>query len=138
MNTARYGRAMPSHLEYQHRFRAAVERRDHAAIVATLADNIVLHSPVLYQPFEGRDTVARLFEILLDVFEDFTYIHEWHDDQMSCLRFTTKVGEKQVEGVDILRYDNLGQIEDFTVMVRPLSAVQALADAVGSRLLEGS
>lgn len=115
-------------------FRKAVESEDHAAIVATLSPEIVFHSPVTFKPFLGRDAVAFLFTILLDVFKDFRYIDHVEGDGIAMLRFTTRVGDREVEGIDILRYGDDGLIADFTVMARPLSAVNALAEAIGSRL----
>ena len=116
-------------------FRAAVERADLDAVVATLAPGVVLHSPVTFKPFEGRDAVAFLFSILLRTFEDFRYIEEFHSsDGSSVLRFRTRVGDREVEGIDLIHFDADGLIDDFTVMVRPLSAALALRDAVGAQL----
>jgi len=119
-------------------FRAAIEAGDHAAMVATLAPDAKLHSPVAFKPFEGREQISALFEILLDVFEDFRYTDELAtpDDQTAALIFRTRIGDKEVEGLDLIRVKGTadGLIEDFTVMVRPLSAAIALAEAVGPRL----
>ena len=116
-------------------FRAAVERADLDAIVATLAPGVVLHSPVTFKPLEGRDAVAFLFSILLRTFQDFRYIGEFHSsDGSSVLRFRTRVGDREVEGIDLIHFDADGLIDDFTVMVRPLSATLALRDAVGAQL----
>ncbi len=48
--------------------------------------------------------------------------------------FQARVGDKQIEGLDLMRFDDAGKIADFTVMVRPLSATMALAEAVGKGL----
>lgn len=115
-------------------FRAAVEAENHDAMVACLSPNVVFHSPVTFKPFEGRDAVAHLFGVLLKVFEDFTYTDHLTGDRTAILLFRARVGDKQVEGADILRYGNDGLIDDFTVMVRPLSAAMALGEAVGKGL----
>jgi SnoaL-like protein len=115
-------------------FRAAVQARDHAGMVATLAPEPVLRSPVSFKPFEGRDAVSRLFEILLEVFEDFRYTDEFEADGKAALVFTARVGEREVEGLDLLRFDAEGRLEELTVMVRPASALMALGEAVGARL----
>lgn len=118
-----------------HAFRGAVERRDHAAMVATLADDVVLWSPLSFRPFEGRDSVARLLEVLLnEVFVDFRYTDELHsDDGTHGLIFRARVGEREVQGLDLLRCNDDGLISDFTVMVRPASGLEALGAAVGPR-----
>lgn len=116
-------------------FRKAVESRDLDAAIAALSPSVVLHSPVTFRPFEGRDAVTALFAILFDVFEDFRYVGEFASpDDGEVLRFRARVGDRLVEGIDMVRFDAEGLIEDFTVMVRPLSAAIALRDAVGSRL----
>jgi hypothetical protein len=115
-------------------FRAAVEARDLERMVAHLAPDAVLHSPVTFKPFEGRDAIRALFAILLDVFEDFGYTDELVGPDAQALIFRARVGDRQLEGVDILRFGPDGLIADFTVMVRPMSAVHALAEAVGARL----
>jgi limonene-1,2-epoxide hydrolase len=116
-------------------FRKAVEAEDLDAALAQLAPGVVLHSPVTLKPFEGREAVGVLFSILFKTFEDFRYVAEFEGpDGSAVLHFRTRVGDRQVEGIDMLRFDADGLIEDFTVMVRPLSAAMALRDAVGAQL----
>ena len=115
-------------------FRAAIERRDLDGMVATLADDVVLHSPVSFRPFEGREAVGRLFEILLRTFEDFRYTDELPGEEVHALIFRARVGDRDVEGLDLVRPGLDGRIVDFTVMVRPLTGVVALAEAVGAQL----
>lgn len=115
-------------------FRKAVESRDLEGMVAVLADDVVLHSPVTFKPFEGKEAVRRLFAVLLRTFEDFRYTDELAGDGSHALLFSARVGERAVEGLDLLRFGPDGLVEDFTVMVRPLSASIALAEAVGPQL----
>jgi ketosteroid isomerase-like protein len=117
-------------------FRAALEAKDHAGMVATIAPHAKLHSPVAFKPFDGRDQIAGLFTALLEVFEDFRYTDEFEspDGADAVLIFRARIGDKEVEGLDLIRPGADGLIEDFTVMVRPLSAAIALAEAVGPRL----
>jgi hypothetical protein len=105
-------------------------------MAATLAPHAKLHSPVAFKPFDGREQISTLFEILLDVFEDFRYTDELAspDGETAALIFRTRIASKEVEGLDLIRPGADGLIEDFTVMVRPLSAAIALAEAVGPRL----
>jgi hypothetical protein len=115
-------------------FRTAIERRDLDGMVATLADDVVLHSPVSFKPFEGKEAVGRLFEILLRTFEDFRYTDELVGEEVQALIFRARVGDRDVEGLDLVRPGPDGRIVDFTVMVRPLTGVIALAEAVGPQL----
>jgi SnoaL-like protein len=115
-------------------FRAAIERRDLDGMLATLADDVVLHSPVSFKPFEGREAVAGLLRIIVDTFEDFRYTDELPGEEVHALIFRARVGDREVEGLDLIRPGPDGRIADFTVMVRPLTGVVALAEAVGPRL----
>jgi hypothetical protein len=115
-------------------FRAAIEARDHARMVEALAPDVVFHSPITFRPFEGRELVATLFGVLLETFEDFRYTDELDGDGVKMLIFKARVGDRELEGLDVLRFDAEGKIAEFTVMVRPLSGAMALADAVGKGL----
>src|SRR5438309_7275320 len=103
------------------RFRSAVEGHDIEAARELLAEEIVFHSPVTFHPFIGRDTVARLLTEVAQVFEDFRYTDELDVDGAHALIFRANVAGREVEGIDLLRFDSDGLIGDFTVMVRPLS-----------------
>lgn len=116
-------------------FRTAVEAADHAGMVDAVADEIRLHSPVAFRPFEGREAVSQLFAALLETFEDFHYTDELDGgDGVHALIFRARIGDKQVEGLDLIRLDDEGKIYDFTVMVRPASGLMALAEAIGPKV----
>ena len=114
-------------------YRAAVERRDLDAVGELLAEDIVFHSPVTFHPFVGRDTVTRLLGEVIQVFEDFRFTDELEMDGAHALIFRATVAGKQIEGIDLLRFDADGLVEDFTVMLRPLSALVPFAQAMGER-----
>jgi hypothetical protein len=116
-------------------FRKAVEAHDLERIMALFADDAVLHSPVTFHPFEGRDAIRGLIAILIEVFRDFHYTDELDSpDGTKALVFSAKVGTRDLQGLDLLRFDESGLIRDLTVMVRPRSALEALLAQVGSRL----
>lgn len=119
-------------------FRAAVEAGDHGAMVACLTDDVLLHSPVTFEPFVGRAAVSQLFAALLRVFDEFRYTDELIGDAAHGLVFRARVGDRDVEGIDILRFSDDGRISDFTVMVRPRSAVEALGTAVMAELAKAT
>ena len=117
-----------------HAFRSAVERRDLEAAVELLADDVVFRSPAVFKPYQGRETVATILGTVLGVFEDFRYTDELAGEDVAALIFRTHVGAREVEGLDLIRTGPDGRIADFTVMVRPLTAVVALGEAVGPQL----
>ena len=117
------------------RFRRGVESKDVGVMMEAFADGAVLHSPITFRPFEGKEAIARLLGILMQVFQDFRYTDELTaEDGTKALIFRTRVGDRDVEGLDLIRFDETGLIRDFTVMVRPRSAVEALLREVSSRL----
>ncbi len=119
-----------------HAFRTAVEQRDETALLALLAPDVRLNSPVAFRPFVGRDAVAHVLRNVLEVFEDFEYIAELTSDEAVALIFTASVGGRQVQGLDLLRFDDSGNVSELTVMVRPLSGLNALAEAMAPRVAD--
>jgi limonene-1,2-epoxide hydrolase len=117
-------------------FRAAVEARDFEAAVALLADDVVFRSPVVFKPYHGRDTVGAILFAVSRVFEDFRYEREIGAEgaQDHALVFKARVGGREIHGCDFLHTDEQGLIDDFTVMVRPLSGALALAEAMKEQL----
>ncbi len=116
-------------------FRKAVEARSLEDMMAPFAEDAVLHSPITFKPFEGRAAIRGLLSILLEIFDEFSYTDQLEgEDGTRGLVFRARVGDLAVEGIDIIRFDADGVIRDFTVMVRPRSAAEALLAEVGSRL----
>jgi hypothetical protein len=116
-------------------FRAAVEAGDRAAMTSALAPDVVFNSPIKHRPFEGREAVGVLFGALIETFEDFRYTDQFEtEDGAKALVFRARVRDRELEGIDILRFDGDGLIADFTVMVRPLTGAIALAEEVGAKL----
>ncbi|MER7959219.1 MULTISPECIES: nuclear transport factor 2 family protein [unclassified Streptomyces] len=118
-----------------HAFRKAVENRDEDAIVALLAEDVVFTSPVAFKPYPGKAITAAILRGVMRVFEDFEYVREIAnpDGRDHALVFTATVNGRRIQGCDFLHFDEDGLIDDFTVMVRPLSAAQALAEAMGAQ-----
>ncbi|SEQ40699.1 nuclear transport factor 2 family protein [Streptomyces radiopugnans] len=116
-------------------FRRAVEARDEQALADLLAEDVVFTSPVAFRPYEGKAITAAILRGVMRVFEDFSYTREISDPggRDHALVFTATVGGRRVEGCDLLHFDEDGRIDYLTVMVRPLSAAQALAEAMGTQ-----
>ena len=120
------------------RFRAAVERKDLAAAGELLAADVVFHSPVTFHPFLGREMVTALLAQVIEVFEDFRYTDELAMDGGHALIFRATVAgtDREIEGIDLLRFehdDSDGPIADFTVMLRPMSALVPFAQQMAER-----
>jgi limonene-1,2-epoxide hydrolase len=119
-----------------HPFRRAIEARDLDAAVALMREDVVFRSPAVFKPYQGRDAVRRLLEAVMAVFEDFRYTREIgaEDARDHALVFETRVGDKQIEGCDFIHLDEHGAISELMVMVRPMSGMLTLAEAMKAQL----
>ncbi|WP_371494018.1 nuclear transport factor 2 family protein [Kitasatospora sp. NBC_00374] len=127
-------------METAARFRAAVEKRDLTALDELFTEDIRLYSPVKFRPFEGKPMVLGLFGVLLRTFDDLRYVGHFEgvtetgtdgrEAPSVVLPFRATVRGVQIHGIDLLQFDESGRVEEFTVMVRPQSAVHALGQAV--------
>ncbi|WNM33583.1 nuclear transport factor 2 family protein [Streptomyces sp. Li-HN-5-11] len=118
-----------------HPFRKAVENGDMDAVADLLADDVVFTSPVAFKPYPGKAITAAILRGVSRVFRDFTYVREIAnpDGRDHAFVFTATVAGKKLQGCDFLHFDENGRIDEFTVMVRPLSAAKALAEAMGAQ-----
>lgn len=98
-----------------------------------LADDVVFRSPVAFKPYEGKPIVAAILNGVARVFTDFHYVSSTEEENRSALVFSTKVGDVTVHGCDFITTNDAGLISEFTVMVRPLSAANALAEAMAAQ-----
>ncbi len=119
-----------------HPFRAAIEARDLDAAEALLHEDVVFRSPAVFTPYRGRFAVSQILRAVIEVFEDFRYTREIGADGSPdhVLVFRAHIGDKELEGADFLHEDADGLITEFTVMVRPLKGVLALAEAMKARM----
>ncbi len=116
------------------RFRAAAEGKDFSAIDELFADQVSFRSPVVFKPYEGREAIAMVLGAVGQVFEDFRYTDQVETGDTAVLVFEARVGDRELNGVDILRFDSEDRIAELIVMVRPMSGMHALADAMQSKL----
>jgi hypothetical protein len=117
-----------------HPFRAAVEARDLDQMRDCLRQDVVLHSPTSHKPFEGRELVVFILSNVVEIFEDFRYTGELSDDDAHMLRFEARVGDRDLEGVDLLDLDEDGNVAKLTVIMRPISGVTRFNEAMVERL----
>ena len=119
-----------------HPFREAVEAGDLEAAIGLLADDVSFRSPIVHEPYRGRDAVGVLLRAVATVFEDFRYEREIGAPGAPdhALVFRARIGDREVEGCDFVHTAADGSIDELVVMVRPLSAALALAEAMKARL----
>ncbi len=105
-------------------------------MTAAMAEDVEFHSPVAFRPFVGRESVAGLFTALLETFEEFEYTDELNEGNTTALIFNARVGDKKIQGLDFLRHNDAGEVQEFTVMLRPLSALIAMGEAMGPKVAD--
>ena len=115
-------------------FRAAVEAKDWEGARELFTEDVVFRSPVVFKPYEGLDALLVILGAVSQVFTDFRYTAHLEADEIAVLRFEAMVGDRSVEGVDILRFGAGAKIEELTVMVRPMSGMHALAERMREML----
>lgn len=119
------------------RFRRAAEAKDFSQVEELFTEDVVFKSPVVFKPYEGRDAVALLLGAVVQVFKDFHYVEHVETGDTAVLMFEARAGDRDLQGVDILRFAADGRIREMTVMVRPMSGVHALADEM-KKMLEAA
>jgi SnoaL-like protein len=115
-------------------FRRAAEAKDFSKGEELFSPEVVFRSPVVFKPYTGLEALGVLLGAVVEVFEDFRYVDQVETGDTAVLVFEAKVGEKQVNGVDVLRFGEDGRIAEMMVMIRPLSGLNALAEEMGRRL----
>ena len=115
-------------------FRKAVESGDADALIATLAEDVEFRSPAVHKPYVGRDQTGVILRAVTRVFEDFRYTHTYEGPDGWVLVFEARVGDKQVQGADFVHANDEGLVDALTVMIRPLSGLNAVVTAMGAEI----
>ena len=115
-----------------HRF---VATGDQALLRSLLADDVVFRSPAVHGPIPGKPATFLVLTTVVQIFENFRYEREFaagsHD---AGLEFAANVGKFELKGIDLIKFNAAGEMVEFEVMIRPLKALQALAEAMGNRI----
>jgi len=119
-------------LDDWHRF---VATADSALLASLLSDQIVFRSPAVQSPIPGREATLLVLTTVVRIFENFryhrTFIAGPHD---VALEFSANIGQWQLKGIDLIKFNETGEMVEFEVMIRPLKALQALSEAMGNRI----
>ncbi len=113
-----------------------VASRDLSNLLSIVHPDAVFRSPMANTAYTSAPALMLALSTVIQVFEDFTYHRQLAtDDGLNIvLEFSARVGDKQLKGIDLVRFNEEGQITEFEVMVRPLSGLQALGTEMGARL----
>ncbi|MGE8411334.1 MAG: nuclear transport factor 2 family protein [Pseudomonas sp.] len=118
------------------RWHAMIAQQDLGGLPDLLDAAVVFRSPMAHAAYPGAPVVATILGTVLEVFQDFAYHRQLAtaDGLDVVLEFSARVGDRQIKGIDMIRFDEQGKIVEFEVMVRPLSGLQALGEEMGRRL----
>ncbi len=113
-----------------------VRTRDPNGLLDLLADDVVFHSPVVHTPQIGKAITRMYLTAALHVFgnESFRYVREVIGKNDAVLEFETEIDAILVNGVDMIRWNDAGEITDFKVMVRPLKGINLIHNKMAELL----
>ncbi len=106
------------------------------ALAEIIREDAVFHSPVVHTPQQGRALVVAYLAaagVVLNT-DKFRYVREFSGGDNALLEFVTELDGIQINGVDIITFDEDGMIADFKVMVRPLKAINKVWEMMGAQL----
>jgi hypothetical protein len=116
------------------RWHEIVAQRDLEALSDVLAEDVTLGAPPYWNPLKGRELVAHLLGLIVHTIEDFRYRREWVSGSELALEFTGRVGDLELQGVDLISLDEGGKIHRFEVPMRPVNTVQALREIIAPQV----
>ena len=119
-----------------HRWHRMVDARDPRGLDELLAEDAVFHSPVVHTPQRGKRITGLYLRAAFEVFfsGEFRYVREIVGSHDAMLEFETVMDGVTVNGVDLIHWNDDGQITDFKVMVRPLKGMQAVHQRMAEML----
>lgn len=113
-----------------------IARKDLSEVAQIAHPEAVFRSPMAVHPYRPAAALVMALQTVVTILEDFAYHRQFatSDGLSVVLEFSARVGDKQLKGIDMVRFDEQGLIVEFEVMIRPLNALQALGAEMGARL----
>ena len=111
-----------------------VRERDVLSLAPLLAPDVEIGAPPYWEPLRGAALVQHLLGLILETIEGFTYHREWQHGNELALEFTGRVGEHELQGIDLITLDARGAIAKLDVLMRPVAAVVALQEVVAPQM----
>ena len=105
-----------------------------------ISEDCVFHSPVVHTPQIGKELTIKYLSAAFKVFTNgtFEYVREVTSDNQAVLEFQFYINDIVINGVDIISWNDGGEITDFKVMIRPLKAVKIIHEYMGTVLALGA
>ncbi len=130
----------PATRTFLDRWHEVVRAKDLAGLRELLADDIRLGAPPYWEKLQGKDLIHHLLGVIVTTIEGFTYHRQWVAGSELALEFRGRVGEHELQGVDLITLDENGRVRNLDALIRPLNSLTMLRDRVAPRMqayLEG-
>lgn len=105
-----------------------VKLRDYDLLKSILADDIIFYSPIVYTPQKGMDIATKYLVAASEVFNtgNFSYDKEVIQGQQASLEFSLNINNTEINGIDLISWNNDGKINEFKVFIRPLQGINII------------
>jgi len=123
--------AIQSGIQEWHRI---VAESDWERLPELLADDVVFNNPSTFEPYRGKGPMMVILPAVFSVLEKFKYVRQFSNKSGYVLEFSASVGNEHLTGVDLIEFNDAGQITDLAVMMRPAGVVIGLSEEVGRRI----
>lgn len=113
-----------------------VRTKNTKGLSSVLADEVVFYSPVVHTPQVGKTITLQYLSAAFHVFvnESFRYVRELTGPRDAVLEFQVEIDGINVNGVDMIKWDDQGKIVEFKVLVRPLKAINLIQQKMAAML----
>ena len=124
-------------LTHIHAFTAAMQRKDLAAMLTHMADDVTLSTPLLAEPVQGKAAMRPVVTALFGVIDSFDFHEIMQGPRHASSFFKIVAGSSELDGMDYWRLDGAGLIQEMTVLWRPLPAAIAVRDELAAAAEDG-
>ena len=113
-----------------------VRNKDYELLSEILDDEVIFYSPVVFTPQKGKEIAQMYLSAAAEVFEGntFSYTKELVEGNSASLEFQLVIDGTEINGVDLITWNENQKITEFKVFVRPLQGVNVLHEKMGEML----
>ena len=111
-----------------------VSEKDTSALAQVLAEDVSLGAPPYWDKLRGRKIVQHLLGLIVHTIDGFTYHREWRNGREFALEFSGRVGDRELQGIDLISLDERLRISNIDVLMRPVNAVVALRELIAPQM----
>lgn len=115
-------------------WKQGIAERDWSAVGELLAEDVAYHNPATFDPYVGRSALVTVLRTVFDIFEGFEYHQQFSSDRGYVLKFTARIGDSKLFGVDMIDFNEQGLIVNLMVLIRPADVVPTLSAEAAKRL----